>query len=110
MLGRGRNTSRLEGIDLAGTRPYRVYLFLIALVPLPLLWLSVEQAQLIYAVLRSLFMPLLALTLLLLNNREGWIGRDFRNGWITNPVLVATLLFFSYIVLRKAVDVIRGLA
>jgi hypothetical protein len=52
----------------------------------------------------------LALTLLLLNNREGWIGRDFRNGWITNPVLVATLLFFSYIVLRKAVDVIRGLA
>jgi Mn2+/Fe2+ NRAMP family transporter len=41
MLGRGRNTSRLEGMDLAGTQPYRVYLFLIAFVPLPLLWLSV---------------------------------------------------------------------
>jgi hypothetical protein len=55
-------------------------------------------------------MPLLALTLLLMNNRERWVGKGLRNGWVTNVVLVATLLFFSYIVLRKAAEVIVKMA
>jgi Mn2+/Fe2+ NRAMP family transporter len=109
-LSRGTDGRGLQEVDLADTRPYRIYLVLIALVPLPLLWLSVERAQLIYAVLGSLFMPLLALTLLLMNNRERWVGKGLRNGWVTNVVLVATLLFFSYIVLRKAAEVIVKMA
>jgi len=109
-LSRGDGSSRSAAVDLARTTPYRVYLVLIALVPLPLLWLSVERAQLIYAVLGSMFMPLLALTLLLMNNRKGWVGRELRNGWLTNVVLVATLLFFTYIVLSKAAEVIGRLA
>ena len=95
-------------MDLAGTRPYRIYLFLIALVPLPLLWMSVERAQLTYAVLGSLFMPLLALTLLLMNNRKHWVGPAFLNGWVTNLVLVATLLLFSYVALRKGFEALAG--
>ena len=109
-LNRRERGHRLEGVDLARTVPYRVYLVLITFVPLPLLWLSVERAQLIYAVLGSLFMPLLALTLLLMNNRARWVGRELRNGWVTNVVLVGTLLFFSYIVLRKAAEVIGKIA
>jgi Mn2+/Fe2+ NRAMP family transporter len=109
-LSRRERGRRLEGVDLARTVPYRVYLVLITFVPLPLLWLSVERAQLIYAVLGSLFMPLLALTLLLMNNRARWVGRELRNGWVTNVVLVATLLFFSYIVLRKTAEVIGKMA
>ncbi len=83
--------------DLATTTGYRVYMFALAIVPIPLLWGSVEWAQKSYAVLGSLFMPLLALTLLLMNNRTAWVGREFRNGWLTNLVLVATLVFFAYI-------------
>ena len=65
LLTRG-NAARARGdVDFARTVPYRVYLVLIAIVPLPLLWWSVERAQLSYAVLASLFMPLLAVTLLL---------------------------------------------
>jgi hypothetical protein len=55
-------------------------------------------------------MPLLALTLLLMNNRKRWVGPGFRNGALTNVVLVATLLFFTYIVLRKVVEVVGALA
>jgi Mn2+/Fe2+ NRAMP family transporter len=102
MLNRGRGGRRLDEIDFAGTAPYRIYLVLIALVPLPLLWLSVERAQLIYAVLGSLFMPLLALTLLMMNSRAEWVGARLRNGWLTNLVLAATLAFFTWVALRTA--------
>jgi len=75
---------------------------LIALVSLPLLWVSVKRAQLAYAVMGSFFMPLLALTLLILNNRHRRTSRGFANGWVTNAALAATLAFFVYVGLRKA--------
>jgi Mn2+/Fe2+ NRAMP family transporter len=109
-MGRADGERSPAPVDFARTAPYRVYLYLIAFVPLPLLFLSVERAQLIYAVLGSLFMPLLALTLLLLNNRAGWIGERFRNGWLTNLVLVATLLFFSWVAVRSALSSVARLA
>ncbi len=82
--------------DLRGTKSYRVYLLALAVVPLPVLWVDLKTAQLLYAFFGALFMPLLALTLLLMNNRAGWVGRRFCNGWLTNAVLVATLLFFAF--------------
>ena len=100
-LGRGGGRTA-AGQDLAGTRAYRVYLASIAVVPLPLLWLSVERAQLSYAVLGSLFMPLLALTLLLMNNRAAWVGRRFVSGWAANLILAGTLVFFTWIAARTA--------
>jgi Mn2+/Fe2+ NRAMP family transporter len=103
-LSRRSSTSHAASQDLPSTGPYRVYLLLITVTSLPLLWLTVERAQLTYAVLGSLFMPLLALTLLLLNNRTAWVGHEFRNKWITNTVLVTTLLFFGFVAARTAVS------
>jgi Mn2+/Fe2+ NRAMP family transporter len=88
---------------LAGTPPYRTYLAAIALVPLPLLWMSLEHAQLSYAVLGAFFMPLLALTLLLLNTRTAWVGARLRNRWLTNTALGATLGYFAYEAARQIV-------
>ena len=73
-----------------------------------MLWLSLERAQLSYAVLGSFFMPLLALTLLLMNNRAGWVGPEFRNRWVANVALGATLLFFGFIGVRAVVVALGG--
>lgn len=81
--------------DLTKTKPYRHYLLAIAIVPIGMLWFSVKQIQLAYAVMGAAFMPLLALTLLLLNNRENWVGRPFKNNWLINLLLIFTLLIFA---------------
>jgi Mn2+/Fe2+ NRAMP family transporter len=83
-------------MDFTKTRAYRGYLLAIALLPIPLLWQTVKQIQLTYAVLGAIFMPLLALTLLIMNNRGDWVGREYKSGWLINLLLAATLGFFVY--------------
>jgi hypothetical protein len=73
---------------------YRGYLMAIASAPLALLRLSVRPIQLAHAVMGALVMPLLALSLLVMNNREGWVGWRFRNGAWFNALLVLTLVLF----------------
>jgi hypothetical protein len=68
-----------------------------------LLWVSLERAQLLYAVFGALFMPLLALTLLLMNTRRGWVGDRFRNGVVTNAALLVTLGVFAYLAVGEIV-------
>ena len=41
--------------------------------------------------------PLLAVTLLILNNQTRWVGERFRNGWSINAVLALTVLLFAYV-------------
>ena len=65
--------------------------------PLANLFLTVERIQLAYAVMGAMFMPLLAVTLLILNNQGRWVGERFRNGWGTNLVLIATVFLFAYV-------------
>ena len=100
-LRRGLALGEHRNLDLPKTWSYRAYLIGIAIVPLVLLWFSVQRIQLAYAVMGALFMPLLALTLLIMNNRETWVGGNFRNRWFVNPALVVTLLFFTYIGIRQ---------
>jgi Mn2+/Fe2+ NRAMP family transporter len=75
---------------------YRGYLLFMTFPPMLLLllgrpvWLVVA-----YAALGSLFMPFLALTLLLLNNRAR-MG-SLRNGWLANSLLVVCVLLFLYL-------------
>ena len=107
LLRQGLSQEERNTINYTKTAPYKIYLFTIAIIPLPILWISVKQAQLIYAVLGSLFMPLLALTLLILNNRSSWIGKNFRNKLIANIALILTLVFFGYVGYSQAVDKIR---
>lgn len=83
-------------LNLSKTWAYRGYLLALASVPLLSLSLKLEQIQRLYAVFGAFFMPFLALTLLLMNNRSTWVGPGYRNGWFVNLVLVATLAFFLY--------------
>jgi hypothetical protein len=55
-----------------------------------------EQAQKVYAIVGALFIPLLAVALLLLNGRRGLIGPQFRNAWPVNLLLLAAVAFFLY--------------
>lgn len=75
---------------------YRWYLLALAVISLIWLWAPVRTIQLIYATIGAAFLPLLAVTLLIMNNRRKWVG-DLRNGWAVNALLVATLLVFSYL-------------
>ena len=73
------------------------------------LWMPFEQIQIIYAVLGSFFMPLLALTLLIMNNRRDWVAAEFRNGFLVNIFLLMTLAFFVWQGFQTAVDKIGEL-
>jgi Mn2+/Fe2+ NRAMP family transporter len=90
--------------DIEKTRGYKGFLIALATLPVLTLWLNVQSVQLVYAVMGSLFLPLLALTLLLLNNRKAWVGRRFSYGPGTNFVLAATLAFFTYIGAREILE------
>ncbi len=91
-----RLRARREVADLAATPAYRFWLAAIAVVPLMTLWISVQRIQLGYAVLGALFMPLLALTLLVLNNHPRWLAAEFRTGWLVNLLLAAIVLLFAW--------------
>jgi len=82
---------------LRSSRPYRAWLILLATVPLLGLLRPVREIQLAYGVVASLFMPLLALTLLILNNRRDWVGRAFATPPAANLVLVVALALFTYL-------------
>jgi Mn2+/Fe2+ NRAMP family transporter len=108
-LTRRRSAGPAAQTDLMATPAYRIYLVLIALVPIPLLWWSLERAQLAYTVFASLFMPLLAATLLVMNTRKAWVGPRLTSGWVTNLALVATLAFFTYAGAREALEALGRL-
>jgi Mn2+/Fe2+ NRAMP family transporter len=98
-----------KNLDFKNTNAYRFYQVAITLGSLPFLVLSVKQAQLAYAIFGAFFMPLLALTLLIMNNRIEWVGLKFKNGILANFVLVITLLFFLYVAVRETLDKIKPL-
>jgi Mn2+/Fe2+ NRAMP family transporter len=86
-----QGNSRINPAQLSSTRPYKLYSTAISTAPLLLLWFSVQQIQLGYAILGALFMPLLALTLIVLNSNASAVGREFRTGIVTNVVLSSTV-------------------
>lgn len=79
-----------------GAWPYRVYLFALATVPMLGLLMSFREVQRVYAVLGAAFIPMLALTLLLLNGRRAWVGAH-ANRWPTTVVLVGALALFAWL-------------
>jgi Mn2+/Fe2+ NRAMP family transporter len=90
-----------------GSGPYRVYLAAMALLPLTLLWFRVQEVQLVYGIVGALFMPFVAVTLLVLNNRVPLVGRDFRNGRLVNLLLLVTLAFFAYVGLAEIIGLLK---
>lgn len=89
------------------SRPYRLYLTAMATIPLLLVRWPVEQLQLAFGLTGATLLPLLALTLLIMNNRETWVGREFRATLGLNIVLISALAFFTYAGGREIVKLLR---
>ena len=88
-----RQRDRISSGKITESTPYRVYMFAIAFIPMLGLFMSFKEVQKLYAVIGALFMPLLAIALLILNGRRVWVG-DYTNRPLTVAVLLATLAFF----------------
>ena len=86
-------------VDTTGW-PYRVFLFVIAIVPMVGLFWGFQQVQKLYTVIGALFFPFLALALLIWNGRSDLVGAKFKNRPITAAALVGVLLFFSWLAAR----------
>jgi Mn2+/Fe2+ NRAMP family transporter len=99
-----RDPGRRRSPDVdARSRPYRAYLWALAVVPMLGLLFGFREVQKVYAVFGALFMPLLAATLLLLNGRSDRVETQLRNRPQTNVLLAATValfLLFGYLQLR----------
>lgn len=94
--GRVRSKSENHPDRRPGGKYYKFYVLWITFPPMLLLLLGKPVAIIItYGVLGSLFMPFLAITLLLpLNGRQ--MPPEWRNGWVLNAILaVVTLLFLA---------------
>ena len=86
---------------------YRGYLLAIATVPMLGLVVDFSQIQKVYAIFGAMFMPMVAIVLLILNGKADWVGRH-RNRPITVGILLATLgvfLFFGYLQIRKQLGI-----
>jgi Mn2+/Fe2+ NRAMP family transporter len=79
--------------------PYRAFLVYIATVPMIGLFRSFSEIQKIYTVAGALFLPFLALVLLLLNGRKDWVG-ELKNSWLMSASIALILLFFASMAYR----------
>ncbi len=91
-----RNISLTEGSVDTHAPAYQLYLYGIASVPALGLWSSFEQAQKLYAIFGALFMPMLALTLILMNGSKTRIPAAHRNPPLITLLLLSCLTFFLW--------------
>ncbi len=104
VLLRRRERGKLDSLAverLEQSPEYRGYLLFLATVPCVLLVWKVQGVQLLYAVLGALFMPLLAATLLYLNNRRSLVGGELKNPWWINLLLAGVLALFAALGVRS---------
>ena len=104
--GKDRDPTYATEVDTKSL-PYRGYLFAIAIVPMVGLFFGFKQVQKVYAIFGAMFMPFLAVVLLILNGRSVWVG-PHRNRVITVIVLVVILaifVFFGYVQLRQKLGI-----
>ena len=94
----GRQASRPA--DLTKTNAYRCYVAAIALVPMLGLWVSFKEIQKLYAIIGALFIPMLAIALLIMNSREKWLGKA-RNSLLMSALLLTTVAFFGWLAARS---------
>jgi Mn2+/Fe2+ NRAMP family transporter len=94
--------------DLEKSRAYRVYLVCLATIPLILVRWPVEQLQLAFGLTGAMLLPLLAFTLLIMNNRQDWVGKQFRTGLALNAVLFAALVFFAFVGGREILQLLHS--
>ena len=78
---------------LPQSNAYRIWLGLLAIVPMLSLFMSFKEIQKLYSFVGAFFMPVLALCLLWLNNR--YITPTFKNSLAINVSLILVLIFFT---------------
>lgn len=78
------------------SKPYIIYQYSIATVPILGLLFEFREVQKAYGVVGAAFLPLLTLVLLVLNGRKEWVGK-YTNRPITVVVLISILIFFGYL-------------
>jgi hypothetical protein len=108
---KGLSVDARKEITKVTSRPYRLGLLFISLVPLPLAFTGAPLLIIVtYTVIGSLFVPFLAATLLYLNNRVRWADAQVpRNAPLTNLLLVAILGLFLYVGVQEVVSAARRL-
>ncbi len=89
-----RQGKKVPAEQITKSIPYRVYLLVLAFLPMLGLLMSFKEVQKLYSVIGSLFIPLLAIALLVLNGRRRWVG-NFTNKLLTIVTLLASLVFFG---------------
>jgi Mn2+/Fe2+ NRAMP family transporter len=92
-------TGRAGAVDTAA-KPYRLFLLVLAGVPMVGLFASFREVQKFYTVIGAYVFPLLALLLLLLNGRRQWVGR-FKNGPAAVVALTGVLVFFTWLAIAN---------
>src|SRR5690606_3654173 len=94
-IQKGLSPDERKAMTQVTSRPYRLALIFITLVPLPFAFTGRPIGVIIaYTIVGSFFVPFLAATLLYLNNRIAWTEPIAKNGWVTNLLLVAILALF----------------
>jgi Mn2+/Fe2+ NRAMP family transporter len=93
-----QRAKRLSAEEIESSTPYQVYLFALTFVPMIGLFISFKEVQKLYAVTGALFIPLLAVTLLILNGKK-YLGeyksQQYINKGMTIVVLFGILVFFG---------------
>ncbi len=90
---KGYMSSSIDNGDMSRSKPYRWFLVALAVIPIAGLFVSFKEVQKLYAVIGAMFIPMLAVVLLVLNGRRAWMGQ-FVNRPITIIALLSTLVFF----------------
>jgi hypothetical protein len=106
---RGLSVEQRHEVTKVTSRPYRLGLIFISLVPLPLAFTGAPLLVIVtYTVIGSLFVPFLAGTLLYLNNRVPWADTAVpKNALATNLLLVVILVLFVFVGGQEAMGAIR---
>ncbi|MBL1277643.1 MAG: Nramp family divalent metal transporter [Ectothiorhodospiraceae bacterium] len=74
--------------------PYRGYLVALAIIPMLGLLMDFKQIQQFYGIIGAAFLPLLAITLLIMNSSQAQLGK-YSNSWLSYISLSATIVFFA---------------
>jgi Mn2+/Fe2+ NRAMP family transporter len=106
-VGNLRNLPSGHKDTRTGGRFFKLYLLWLTFPPMLLLLLDQPVGLILaYGTLGALFMPFLAITLLvLLNRRDEVVPRQWRNGWLSNSLMALCALLF----LALAVNELREL-
>lgn len=74
--------------------PYKGYLIALTFIPMLGLFMSFKEVQQLYGIIGAMFLPLLAIALLFMNNKYQWLGKH-KNHLLSQIVLISTILFFG---------------